>query len=458
MPPRKSSSKTASKRKAHVVSDSSIEILDSQDAPPSPPKKKLATTKTTTVGADRPVYEAFPSSSSSITSQLDAIFGASTATGSSRVKVKSEKLKLLLDSQSESEAECDNPPSSAVEAESEVTASPSTRLRKIVLSSPAVPSPKNARLTTSVATPVVSAQPLDSPTKTNPKRRIPVRKVSTPVIESSDSDSDFPEYPLPELFNNVLSGSATATVLKLRTPTMINYLEMQLVSAPMNAEAVDVSVAGSDEERDASILLRGLTFERSDFYTNTSRADPALLGVHSHRLVMANTTTNMHTGGSSNKPYITHKVSILPFAQEFRWDTTVWGQVLNFQRIVAPVSEDGISFHTRPKVFGSEPGTSAPSTPEKRQNGIYMTVTNSSSSTSQTKSSGSARTYPGSCAFEDDIPIYDGNLQTFPLYRGGRSDITVEALVAIGYTLNLYGEKVQLSTNIQFLILLAVLI
>ncbi|KAF8890906.1 hypothetical protein BD779DRAFT_1468999 [Infundibulicybe gibba] len=217
---------------------------------------------------------------------------------------------------------------------------------------------------------------------------------------------------------------------------------------------------------------------------------PALLGTHTRRVVMANTSINMvgimlgmltewylyrdHIAGSSNKPYITHKVSIIPLAQEFRRDTTVWGQILKFHNIVAQITEDGLSFHTCPKSSAGPEPTSSPSTPRKPRGDIYVKVSStlSASASQDGTSSSTPAFYPGSRAFEDDIPIYDGrgrngppfnftaknfeDIRTFPLYHGGHADILVGALVAVGYTLNMYGERAQLSTNIQFLILLGV--
>ncbi|KAF8876566.1 hypothetical protein BD779DRAFT_1475591 [Infundibulicybe gibba] len=124
-------------------------------------------------------------------------------------------------------------------------------------------------------------------------------------------------------------------------------------------------------------------------------------------------------------------------------------------------------FHTRPKSSAGPEATSSPSTPRKVRGDIYMRVSGgSSTSASQDKTSSGQTFYPGSRAFEDDIPIYDGrgrngppfnftaenfkDILTFPLYQRGHVDISAEALVAVGYTLNTYGEKAQLSTTSNF--------
>ncbi|KAF8877979.1 hypothetical protein BD779DRAFT_1677050 [Infundibulicybe gibba] len=109
-----------------------------------------------------------------------------------------------------------------------------------------------------------------------------------------------------------------------------------------------------------------------------------------------------------------------------------------------------------------------------------MTAPSPSASTSRNEADVGRTTFPGSRAFEDHIPIYDGRgktgrqftfsdtdfreLHTFPLYRGGREDVTSESVVAVGYTVNLFSRTVagavtnQLSTNLQFLILLGMTI
>ncbi|KAF8874342.1 hypothetical protein BD779DRAFT_1476552 [Infundibulicybe gibba] len=486
MPPRSSSSK--SKRKARAVSDSSIEILGSP-APPSPPKKKLATSRTTPAGTDQPIYKAFPSSSGSVMSvpspflhmiftynpfnaraQLDAIFtesDAAKAPGGTRPPSSSPPEDI------------DNPSSpSEVTPQSDTAASPSTRLRKVTLATPVV-SPKKIFknvLPTGVATlPKAATSDTEqlSGNATNssmPNKELTPDFVDVDAMDASAAGSDENNMSDDTSINptgeqeDALSGESTdefVDELPERLPILGPLRVIHAFGSSGNEPTERVSFTPLSKKLSDSanaIFLRGLTFDNHGFYINTSRANPSLLGVNARRVIMANSATNMvgimlgmltecflyreHTSGSANKPYITHKVTILPLAQEFRRDTTVWGQVLNFHRIVASVSEDGISFHTRPKILGSESVASSPATPRKPRGGIYLTVNSSPAATSQNKSSGLTYTsYPGSRAFEDD---------------SGREDILVESLVAVGYTLNTFGEKPQLSTNIQFLILLGV--
>ena len=58
------------------------------------------------------------------------------------------------------------------------------------------------------------------------------------------------------------------------------------------------------------------------------------------------------TGGPDNKKVV-HKVSIAPFRQEFRRDTTMWGRVLKFNSLSCGISTEGISFTTRPRTLSA---------------------------------------------------------------------------------------------------------
>jgi len=50
--------------------------------------------------------------------------------------------------------------------------------------------------------------------------------------------------------------------------------------------------------------------------------------------------------GSSLKPYPVHKISIVPFVQEMCRDTSLWGQLFDFEVITGSVSNLSISFLT----------------------------------------------------------------------------------------------------------------
>jgi hypothetical protein len=117
--------------------------------------------------------------------------------------------------------------------------------------------------------------------------------------------------------------------------------------------------------------LAGLQFAKSGFYVNTSRADPEWLTVESRMLKIAGTdqvavclmlgTTNecalidVGYSGPPSSAFTVHKISIAPFSQEMRRDSSCWGQLFQFQIITGPVSPLGISFSTR-KESGNSSG------------------------------------------------------------------------------------------------------
>ena len=58
------------------------------------------------------------------------------------------------------------------------------------------------------------------------------------------------------------------------------------------------------------------------------------------------------TGGPDNEKAV-HKVTLAPFRQDFRRDTTMWGKVLNFDNLSCAISTDGLSFTTKPKTISA---------------------------------------------------------------------------------------------------------
>jgi hypothetical protein len=99
--------------------------------------------------------------------------------------------------------------------------------------------------------------------------------------------------------------------------------------------------------------------------------------------------------GSSLSPYAVHRVSIVPFPQEMRHDTSVWGKVFQFFDMVGPVNNSiGISFSTRKR---SDPLITSLSKSE----GLFMSVARPTHAfvTSGSRVHGH---YPVSRAFEED--------------------------------------------------------
>lgn len=118
-----------------------------------------------------------------------------------------------------------------------------------------------------------------------------------------------------------------------------------------------------------SRLIRALLFTKSGFFVNSARASPDVFIADSGRLkvkeplsmavcIMTGIITECaivsegYTGAPDNEKTV-HKVSLAPFHQEFRRDTTLWGAVLGFDSASCAVSSEGLSFTTRPKTVSA---------------------------------------------------------------------------------------------------------
>lgn len=51
--------------------------------------------------------------------------------------------------------------------------------------------------------------------------------------------------------------------------------------------------------------------------------------------------------GPARGPYRQHRVTVVPFHQEFRRDTSAWGNILGFTIIPATINSNGFAFVTR---------------------------------------------------------------------------------------------------------------
>ena len=103
---------------------------------------------------------------------------------------------------------------------------------------------------------------------------------------------------------------------------------------------------------------------------------------------------NEFTGGPVSAPYSIQEISIAPFAQEMRRDTSVWGLSFRFHVIPRAVSTSGITFSSRWK---SDPMQGTLLSPSKAA-GYLLSVTSSLSTGSSSRNSG---TYSFSCSFDD---------------------------------------------------------
>lgn len=95
--------------------------------------------------------------------------------------------------------------------------------------------------------------------------------------------------------------------------------------------------------------------------------------------------------GPPASPYAVHKVTIIPFTQEMRRDTSVWGRLLSFTVISGAISDMGISFSTRKKM-------EAPIMSPKKT-ALFKSVATSALYSAPSTSASSS--YPASKAFTD---------------------------------------------------------
>lgn len=118
-----------------------------------------------------------------------------------------------------------------------------------------------------------------------------------------------------------------------------------------------------------SRLVRALLFTRSGIFVNPARVAPDIFVADFGRLKLKEPSSvavclmtgivsdcaiisEGCTGGPDNEK-IVHKISLAPFRQEFRRDTTMWGKILNFDNLSCAISTDGISFTTKPKTVSA---------------------------------------------------------------------------------------------------------
>jgi hypothetical protein len=114
-----------------------------------------------------------------------------------------------------------------------------------------------------------------------------------------------------------------------------------------------------------SRLVRALLFTKSGVYVNPARTTPDAFVADHGRLklkdpssvavcIMTGIVTDCAivsegtTGGPDNEKTV-HKISLAPFRQEFRRDTTMWGKILNFDSLSCAITTDGLSFTTKPR-------------------------------------------------------------------------------------------------------------
>ena len=118
-----------------------------------------------------------------------------------------------------------------------------------------------------------------------------------------------------------------------------------------------------------SRLIRALLFTKSGMFVNPARVSPDVFVAEFGRLklqelssvavcIMTGIVTDCaivsdgYTGGPDNEKTV-HKISLAPFRQEFRRDTTMWGKILNFDSLSCAISTEGLSFTTKPRTLSA---------------------------------------------------------------------------------------------------------
>ena len=118
-----------------------------------------------------------------------------------------------------------------------------------------------------------------------------------------------------------------------------------------------------------SRLVRALLFTKAGIFVNPARVAPDVFVAESGRLklkepssvavcIMTGIVTDCAiisegcTGGPDNEKTV-HKISLAPFHQEFRRDTTMWGKILNFDSLSCSISTEGLSFTTKPRTLSA---------------------------------------------------------------------------------------------------------
>jgi hypothetical protein len=112
-------------------------------------------------------------------------------------------------------------------------------------------------------------------------------------------------------------------------------------------------------------LLKALAFSHSGQYLNTARVDPKQVYAEDSQLKIVSTrqlAIHVMTGylaksflvtpgaaGPSLNPWTVHKVTIAPFTQDMRRDTSFWGMLLDFHVIASTSGPLGFTFTTCPE-------------------------------------------------------------------------------------------------------------
>ncbi|KAG6867564.1 hypothetical protein C0993_001119 [Termitomyces sp. T159_Od127] len=205
---------------------------------------------------------------------------------------------------------------------------------------------------------------------------------------------------------------------------------------------------------DFESLTAAMQFVQYGYYVNLARVDPSVLVQNNRRIALKGCSANLFCG----KQYKQHRITIVPFFQEFCRDTSVMALIL---KVVLPL---GGGYGTPKKTDGPkvlcDDMIGAGASPPKRSTKPFIEDSNNSV-----------------IDYESIVPVYDGRyksgspfrfapsdfdaINTWPSFCGGRSEVPEGSVVAIGYTTNFFtvGKEPDIApvitTNVLFVIVLS---
>ncbi|KAF8906959.1 hypothetical protein CPB84DRAFT_1744757 [Gymnopilus junonius] len=230
-----------------------------------------------------------------------------------------------------------------------------------------------------------------------------------------------------------------------------------------------------DDDESARVLHQSQKFVSHGIYANPISADPEMFSINKTHIVHkpGNSNTVFILTGAINKcnlvsgalhgtgeGYLTKKLMLFIFEENFNHFAGFFGMVANFDEACCHFYGSSLLFATMKQGAGHGNGSRAGSSSPKKP-GLFQKSTTSLSRPSS---------FLVTLNFDDNVPIYDGrggrfnfkekdfdNLQSLPLYCGGKKDLPPYAIVSMGFTFNVFhmqNDGVCASFNIMFIIYL----
>ncbi|KAG6879469.1 hypothetical protein C0992_002355 [Termitomyces sp. T32_za158] len=257
------------------------------------------------------------------------------------------------------------------------------------------------------------------------------------------------------------------------------------------------AIAEVMSEENVRSLFAGLVFVHHGYYVNPSRVDPSFMRNNDGRvalkeggsfctLLTCGVVTASHLidsyvdAGPASNTYQQHRITAALFHQEAYRSVSLISTVLGFRSNPKGTSSSmGMSFTTKGKgrgtTFNNNDGYGTPSpkkTPVSGNKGLF-TYTEAPSAPSNPV----FNIWNSVLNYEDLVPIYDGRFDTangtttrpfrftpqdfdalpsWRVFEGNRSEIPVDSVVAVGYTVGSYeynGDH-YINTNVKFVVVL----